>query len=107
MRLPDLILRVTLGLREREKKKGGTRVVHSHELETVLDLKDGKEAAGSAPRAACLSPEGSFIFFLGAKVNANNLIGFPNTAQKPVWVLLLSPSPTATPLTRGALPTMT
>lgn len=64
MRLPDLILHVTLGLR---KKKSGTGVVHSHELETVLDLKDGEEAAGSAPRAAWLSPEWSSHFLPGSK----------------------------------------
>lgn len=46
---------------------------------------------------------GTCIFLLGAKINANNRIGFLNTAQKPVWVLPLSPSPTATRLTRSDL----
>lgn len=58
--------------------------------------------AGSESRPDPLgSGEGSWHFLLGS--NANNLIGFPNTAQKPVLVLPLSLGPTATCLTRSDL----
>lgn len=60
--LQNLIPHVTL-----ESEKSGTRVVHSHELETVLELKDKickpneKSSGGSLKGSLCLP--------LGSKVN--------------------------------------
>lgn len=80
------------------------RIPHVTESGTVLDLRGGQLCCqlGSESRPGPLgSGEGSLHFLLGS--NANNLIGFPNTAQKPVLVLPLSPGPTATCLTRSDL----
>lgn len=41
---------------------------------------------------------------LGREVNPNNLIDFPNTAQKPAWAFPLSPPPTWALRTGASLP---
>lgn len=76
--LQNLIPHVTL-----ESEKSGTRVVHSHELQTVLELKDRRFANPMRRASAAL-----LCLSLGSEVNAINLIGFPNTAQRPGWVSL-------------------
>lgn len=53
--LQNLIPHVTL-----ESEKSGTRIVHSHELETVLELKD-KRFANPMRRASAALSEGQFV----------------------------------------------